>query len=393
MRRFYIVVCVLISAGCSQLQVPSATLPAALQPAAKKAKFVTLYSFKGEPDGAVPVGGVASIGGTLYGTTNFGGDSSKGCYPGNGCGVVFAVTATGSETVLYRFQKQQSGQRPYAGVTASDTTLYGTTERGGKSGNGALFAITPTGGESTLFSFAGVDGQDPRANLLDVNGTLYGTTYSGGRSGVGTVFSLAVSSKKIKEKTVHAFSGNDGALPIGNLIQQNGVLYGTTVLGGASNSGTVFAIGTTGQQSVLYSFTGGADGAQPFAGLTALNGVLYGTTSFGGSGNKGAVFSIGYTGVEAVIHSFAGGADGAEPLGGLVDLNGTLYGTTERGGATNNGVIYAITPTGTETVVHTFKGTDGSHPTSSLTVVGNTLYGTTTKGGDNADGTVFSFTP
>jgi uncharacterized repeat protein (TIGR03803 family) len=43
---------------------------------------------------------------------------------------------------------------------------------------------------------------------------------------------------------MHRFHGGptDGALPRGGLINVNGTLYGTTVIGGAGGYGTVFSL-------------------------------------------------------------------------------------------------------------------------------------------------------
>ena len=46
-----------------------------------------------------------------------------------------------------------------------------------------------------------------------------------------------------------------------------GNLYGTTAGGGASGAGVVFKVNAAGQETVLYSFTGGADGASPYVGV------------------------------------------------------------------------------------------------------------------------------
>jgi hypothetical protein len=45
----------------------------------------------------------------------------------------------------------------------------------------------------------------------------------------------------------------------------------------------------TGQQTVLYTFSGGADGSDPEAPLTYHDGAFYGTTYRGGAG-IGTVF-------------------------------------------------------------------------------------------------------
>jgi uncharacterized repeat protein (TIGR03803 family) len=82
--------------------------------------------------------------------------------------------------------------------------LYGTTWGGGATncGCGTVFAVTPSGSETVLHRFeGGKDGAFPSAGLINVGGILYGTTYAGGggncpasRSfpgGCGTIFSIA----------------------------------------------------------------------------------------------------------------------------------------------------------------------------------------------------------
>jgi uncharacterized repeat protein (TIGR03803 family) len=55
----------------------------------------------------------------------------------------------------------------------------------------------------------------------------------------------------------------------------------------------VYKVDTTGQETVLYSFTDGADGARPYAGVIRDSaGNLYGTTYNGGTENIGVVFEI-----------------------------------------------------------------------------------------------------
>ena len=66
------------------------------------------------------------------------------------------------------------------------------TTAGGAYGNGTVFLLVPsTGHEVLLHSFAGgTDGADPLGDLIDVEDTLYGTTDSGGAYEYGTAFKL-----------------------------------------------------------------------------------------------------------------------------------------------------------------------------------------------------------
>ncbi len=101
----------------------------------------------------------------------------------------------------------------------------------------------------------------------------------------------------------------------------------------------------SGHETVLYSFTGGNDGGYPlFAGVIRdSTGHLYGTTAGGGTSGAGVVFKVDMSGNETVLYSFTGGADGNEPSTGVIlGPKGTLYGTTAFGGQTNAGVVFEI---------------------------------------------------
>ncbi|HLY03286.1 MAG TPA: choice-of-anchor tandem repeat GloVer-containing protein [Candidatus Cybelea sp.] len=280
-------------------------------------------------------------------------------------------------------------------------------------GGGSTPPVRPA--YSVLYSFkGGNDGRDPHAGLVNVNGTLYGTTeYGGGschaRCFGGTVSAITTSGA---ETVLHSFvnRSGDGKDPRAGLIEVDGTLYGTTLVGGATcYCGTVFKVTLSGAETVLHSFAGEPDGVSPDAAvLLNVNGTLYGTTIHGGSGSCskngisgcGTVFSITTSGKESVLHRFAGKPDGARPYAGLINVNGTLYGTTESGGANCSsrngcGTVFTITTSGAEKVLYSFKGgsEDGEYPTQAgLLDVNGTLYGTTEYGGTNHWGTIFSIT-
>lgn len=184
------------------------------------------------------------------------------------------------------------------------------------------------------------------ASLIEVEGKLYGTTESGGTYGYGTVFRITLSGR---EKVLYSFgpSSSDGAFPEAGLIDLGGTLYGTTYNGGTHGDGTVFSVTLSGTEKVLHSFGGyfyGRDGALPTASLTKVKGMLYGTTVSGGANSAnegGTVFSVTTTGVEKVLHSFRNG-DGSGPYASLINVNGTLYGTTQTGGTYGDGAVFAL---------------------------------------------------
>jgi len=190
-----------------------------LQPSAQPNEWnvTTIHSFGGVPqDGAGPTAPVIlGRDGALYGTTFIGGTGAVCQYPGfGGCGTVFKLTPPSSpgqpweETILYNFTGSNGdGAYPRGPLVAGPGgVLYGATAYGGDAG---------------------------------------GCTFDGA-TGCGTVFRLdppAISGGAWTETILHDFSGspNDGAVPLAGLaISPDGALFGTTLLGGSHNLGTVF---------------------------------------------------------------------------------------------------------------------------------------------------------
>jgi uncharacterized repeat protein (TIGR03803 family) len=253
-----------------------------------------------------------------------------------------------------------------------------------------------------LANFRGENGSEPYADLTAVGNTLYGTTWTGGPHGWGTVFSVGMTGG---EHVLYAFNPRRrGAVkPEAGLVEVNGTLYGTTYTGGPNHRsggyacGTVFSITPSGGYKNLFDFDCASAGGNPEADLINVNGTLYGTTYDGGTYGGGTVFSISTSGSEHVIYSFgASKTDGIAPRAGLLDVNGVLYGTTSWGGSSTNcgrgcGTVFSVGISGGETVLHSFGSSgDGQEPLAGLIDVGGTLYGTTNGGGAYGKGTVFS---
>jgi uncharacterized repeat protein (TIGR03803 family) len=173
------------------------------------------------------------------------------------------------------------------------------------------------------------------------------------------------------ETVLYSFTGGaDGDQPYASLIRDaKGNIYGTTFFGGGSAAcnggcGVVFKLDTSGEETVLHAFTGtGGDGANPYDGLVQdAQGDLYGTTVSGGgssaySGGCGVVFGVNTAGKERVLYRFGEGADGAGPYAGLVmDAKGNLYGTTQYGGTFGAGTVFMLDKTRKETVLYSFSG-------------------------------------
>jgi uncharacterized repeat protein (TIGR03803 family) len=254
--------------------------------------------------------------------------------------------------------------------------------------------------ENSIYSFnGGAGGSEPLFSgvVRDSAGNLYGTTLAGGAFNSGTVFKLEPNGI---ETVLHSFFGErDGKAPYAGLVRDPaGRLYGTTYSGGtrtamcASGCGVVFEVDEAGHERVLHRFSG-PDGALPIGYLIRDSaGNLYGTTQMGGASGLGTVFKLDKTGVERVLHSFAGPPDGQYPEAGLIrDSAGNVYGTTSNGGVSNFGAVFELDSCGHETVLYSFTGgSDGSDPVAGLlrNAEGD-LYGTTFTGGSYGVGTVF----
>jgi uncharacterized repeat protein (TIGR03803 family) len=363
-----------------------------------KGHAAVLHSFTGGADGSSPNGVIRDSAGNLYGTTRYGG---PGAVPNTGLGVIFKIDTTGQETVLYSFTcpcgpNQGTGSNPMSGVIRDSAgNLYGAASVGGAANGGVVYRLDTAGNYKVLHNFS----FPPSGVIADSSGNLYGTTLAGGKADAGVVFKLDVSSRH-GETVLYSFSGGaDGGQPYAGVARDSaGNLYGTTYSGGTSSYGVVYKLDTAGQETVLHSFSGGADGGYPNAGVVLDSaGNLYGTTSGGGMANglagAGVVYELDTAGQETVLYSFTGGADGSTPQAGVIrDSAGNLYGTTFQGGARDLGLMYKVNAAGgQETVLYSFPGApDGDNPQGGVILdsAGN-LYGTTQQGGPANAGVVY----
>jgi uncharacterized repeat protein (TIGR03803 family) len=337
--------------------------------------FTPLYTFAGGNDGNDPEAGIVfGPGGSLYGTTIYGGGSTNCPY---GCGTVFKLQPQAAacktalcpwkETVLYRFQGGSDGSCPGWGNLVFDQSgaIYDTAGEGGNTctvGWGVVYKLTPSGQsytQSVLYRFTGgQDGGYPfGAVVFDKAGNLY--TPATGTTGVpATVIELTPSGGGWSETTLHQFNpGSDGWYPVNApIFDSSGNLYGGAPAYGPSGGGTVYELMPSGGSwnfSVVQSFAG-AQG--PWGGLAMdAAGNIYGTTGADGLYGYGNVFELTPSGGSFTykdLYDFTGGSDGRNPAGTVtLDSNGNLYGTAWLGGNHGTdcrpegcGVIWEITP-------------------------------------------------
>lgn len=366
--------------------------------------FTVLHSFA--PAGGDGQSAYATVArgndGLLYGSTRLGG--------AQGAGAVFAVRFDGRAYRLLASLAAPEGFSPLAAlVQGTNGNLFGSTQFGAQAGNGAIFALQTDGtGLAPLYAFpTSGSGQEPCAALIQgSDGGLYGTTMLGGSGGRGAAFRMNVDGSGYT--VLHSFTTGTltaGQNPMQPLLEGSdhklyGTLYSTAFSNGLSNNGAVFSLSRDGlSYSLLKAFVNPiTDGASPMSPLLeASDGMLYGTTYGGGAtNNAGTVYRLNKDGSAfQIIHSFTGvGADGRHPCGNLLEgTDGAIYGTTERGGTNDQGTLFSLDKDGSSyAVLAGFGAGSGQYPRGGL-VLGSdgAFYGTTDQGGSIGFGTVFRY--
>jgi uncharacterized repeat protein (TIGR03803 family) len=173
-----------------------------------KGKLTIDYTFT---SGVSPLGKLAqSASGDFFGAT-MGFDPSTGSYTGNG--TVFEFTSKKVYSTLYSFCSQTDcadGSFP-AGFLTSDSSgnLYGLAFDGGSNDDGVVFKITPSGQETVIYNFVEPNAgngniSEPEPNtyyvsyglVMDSSGNLYGVDNSSsnvgciGGNGTGCIYKL-----------------------------------------------------------------------------------------------------------------------------------------------------------------------------------------------------------
>lgn len=198
--------------------------------------FSLLHEFtSGNNDGASPYGSLMIADSALYGMTRGGGDENSG--------TIFKIQNDGSVyTLLHEFSfSPDDGENPQGSLVLSGSTLYGMTNYGGDS-LGTIFKIETNGALfSLLHVFLGGEdnGAIPEGSLIFSNSTLYGMTRYGGDSGLGVIFSLPlyiISGTVTHEGFPLANVVMDG-LP-GNPVTNGSGYYSATVAAGWSGTVT-----------------------------------------------------------------------------------------------------------------------------------------------------------
>jgi len=326
-------------------------------------------------------------------------------------------------------------------VQAADGNFYGVTPQGGSAGGGTLFRANPTGGVTVMASFTGGAASNPRggrkflwrhrvwpgawhylgiflrnAFSRDDRRCIYPTggpdqytglcagqnfcawrrrghlrnDVRGGLNANGPAFRLTTSGNYT---VLASFTGGaSGATPVGGLAlgaDATTNFYGTGEGGGGNAEGTIFRLAvnpnalTDSTLSVLASFYSTTNGSQPSAGITVgKDGKLYGATYYGVGGAWGCFYSMPTKGGAISLLGLFNNGGGLLPKSPpVLWLDGNFYGTTCSGGPGDSGTIYRVTTKGAFTQLVTLGGTNGINPSAPLCIgADGALYGTTYSG-------------
>ena len=260
--------------------------------------------------------------------------------------------------------------------------------------------------------------------VLGPGNTVYGMTSAGGTNSNGVIYRFHLGSRQYT--VLHTFSAldangdnEDGVLPGVALTRgPDDVFYGMASFGGANGNGTVFKITTSGEFTVLHTFSAldanahNEDGANPLRTLVIGNdGNLYGTTRLGGQNTCGVTHGCGVAWVMdrwgnnfSVVHQFAPTEGHAASL--LQARDGFFYGcavwpaTSLPSGPLPSGILYRMAPSGLHfEVLYTFSQTDANGDNTDgadcyeplVETKRGVFYGAASNGGTNGNGVVFRF--
>lgn len=397
--------------------------------------FFVLHHFpaSGTNDGRMPNSALAEgPGGYLYGTTGLGGIGGDEDFFA-GFGVVYRVSNDGDiYSVVRRFEGTfNDGQTPRNVFVGADGRLYGTAQNAGYARNvDALFRMDIDGNNfGLIYTWVTFDNQTIRLNRIieSADGRLYGTSAAGGASNLGQVFKFRPNGTEYQN--LHEFSaeGGDGNLPWTLIRDADGALYGSTLSGGANNSGTIYKLETTGAYRVLHHFA--TETGWPLGLLAASDGFLYGSSYYShdifrlakdGTGyivltnllntpvgsmiegtdfllygvTDGSVFRLNPDGTSLEeIHSFTNiSSEPVTPAGVIEGSDGKLYGTSRHGGASDQGMVFKMNKDGSQyQVLYSFVAPSGNivWPNPLFEASDGYLYGTTYRGGEDSEGMIY----
>ena len=322
---------------------------------------------------------------------------------GGGFGTYFEYSAAGGYKQLLNFDGQKEfnvnlAARPLVNI------MYGVCRSTANSPYGNIVRVNRDNSITPIYTFTnGADGAYPSGLTVGRDGNLYAITNSAnGGVDAGTFVRVNIKGQMLVIATFHSpLSGFYSPVVEGQRGEFYTACYGT-------GNGSVLRLRVNGNVTVVHNFSGAVhgDGGASYGRLAySPNGMLYGTTAVGGTYGFGTIFGIntlagGSTSLPyQIVHSFTK-FDGGEPDGVLIDYDGLLYGSTAVDGNISNhdnyqaGTIYKCTAGGLLTVLHLGDPTGGysidSLGAQLVAPTGGAIEGTYQRGGANGAGTLFS---
>ncbi|MEO7714558.1 MAG: choice-of-anchor tandem repeat GloVer-containing protein [Capsulimonas sp.] len=343
----------------------SAILPAAAQ------SVSIVHPFSPIADAANPyMRMVQAPDGTVYGTTEFGGDYDAG--------TLFKISPNGRFEIIYTFGASAADApstaadpvNPIGALTlGSDGCIYticgGQTGDGGQTGYGDIMKITPSGVATVIYAYdhshKGASIPIPGLVLNSADGYLYGVAYAGDATGKSGVYRLSADGVMT---FVLEFTDAMGSGAIGPPIfrPSDNRFFLRMAAGGSIGDGTVLKFSAAGDYSVI-----NLPDIQPTVTNVRLyqspltlgkDGNVYGVATVDKVASRGVIFKV-TNDVLSIVYNFPGGADGPFPVNSLTAAaDGFLYGATTKN-------IYKFSPgAATVTPVYTFSYNNGDYSTA-----------------------------
>lgn len=342
--------------------------------------YTVVHNF--DENSGSPAGSLAESNGKIWGLTDRGGL--------NGFGEIFNLNLDGTNySVIHEFDNT-NGKFPRGNLIESNNKLWGMTGSGGAGDYGVIFNMNLDGTNFVkVHDFDNTNGRNPIGSLILSNGKFWGMTANGGIDDKGAIFKLDLDGANFTK--IHDFDGVNGWAPFGSLTESNGKLWGMTWIGGLNTTGVIFNLNIDGTgYTKIHDFDTGNNGAMPSGNLTESNGKLWGMTANGGG--NGTIFNLDLDGTNFIkVNNLNFSVDGSFPKGSLIESNGKLWGLTSKGGLGKVGVIFNLNVDGTNyTKVHDFQNHNGIKPTGRLLEANKKLWGMTQEGGSNGLGVIFN---
>jgi len=341
--------------------------------------FTKLLDFDGT-NGASPVfGNLLEIeNGKFVGMTSRGGPSNSG--------IVFSITSTGSAAIVKDFPQPEG--TPEVISSNNGNEFFGVASSGGISGNGALFKTSADG--SGYEKILDLDG-----NYLFVDKLIQTSDnliWGAGREGVFTSTNVLFRLNSDGTNFQRIDFANAPKLAVASLLEgPDQFLYGTGYITGAPN-GIIFKFKTDGSCfTKLADIPGGALGSQPSGNLVINNGELFGLMHEGGANNWGAVFKIDIASSQySCIFSLQSSTTGSYPKKIALLNDGSLCIATAVGGSNNSGTLFSLSPDGSDyTKIYDFNTSICSNPTDIIQTIDGYLIGSTEYGGTSNNGILY----